>query len=463
YCFRYDLISGKWIEETACRDQTNSGGGLIGTYNYPAGQNGFLEPRNEEYGPTIYGAASSIINGRRFRKDQNPLNLPPTGCTGGGNDACYPYTLDSKTNLIWRTCSQGQYYNSVSGGGTLCGPTSGADYTWGDAVNACAALNNAANGTGYAGRRDWRLPTIEELENLVDFGARITKSTTMPEPNPGYPEVPALDTYQETVWPLNSEGAFPNTPINKGYWTATGVTMLFSGQVLYNQAYTVEFKKGSTGPGPGSNPLLNNKRDPSDFANRNKVRCVAGPLVAPTPPTLTPSTVAASAVLVGNAATFTAPDGGASFNVKSVKPVYNIENNKSTVIVEYDKVPDSTQASTAANYCIAPANAVACGPSSPLVTTIAQVTGNTSAFELTLQTYMGSNTAYKIFVSNVQTKSNQWQTGVNYGVNQFVTDSGNVYRAANAHLSTTIAADVGAGDLVLLNNLVTGTTYSTVG
>ncbi|MBV6492223.1 MAG: hypothetical protein LDLANPLL_00216 [Turneriella sp.] len=466
YCHRFDTVDNRWEEEKDCRDSANSGQGIIGSYNYPAGQNGFNEPRNSLYGPANYDSeASGFVKGRRFRKDAHPMNLDTSACHGNESDACYPYSLDAPTTLLWRTCVKGASYDGLSGGGALCTPAAGGEYTWGEAVNACASLNTAANGMGYAGRRDWRLPTMDELENLVDFGAYVSMSNPSlpPEGSPGAPEVPALDTFQETSWPTVWEGAFPNTPFADGYWTATGISALMAGQTVYSQAYTVDFTKGATGPGPGTATKTNTSRVTT---NRKKVRCVAGPLVAPQTQTLNPTTVAAGATLGRNGATFVGFDNDTTFNIKSVTPEYNIDADESSLVVEYNKLPNIADASNLTNYCIEAQNATSCGSSSPAITTVVQVTGKPSAFKLRLTTNPASNGAYKLFVTNVYSYSNEWQTGVSYTAGVFVVDPGTgpgteiVYRTVNAHTSTTIANDLLNGDLEQLSVWTPGTTYT---
>lgn len=449
-CYRYSTTTPvAWTLENTCKDSTTGGGGIIGTYNYPAGQNGFIDPRNDDYGPAIYGASfAGYVNGRRFKKANNPMNLVPANCQGLASDSCYPYSVDAVTNLVWKTCSQGQNYadQMYVGPGEKCTPPAGSDFTWGEAVNACSALNTAANGQGYGGRKDWRLPTIEELENLVDYGVRV--KVGLGEPTPGYPEMPAIDGYDESTGPIVQwEGAFPVTPITKGYWTATGVSARVSGAQYYGQAYVVEFQKGSMGAGGGSGSLLESNRKTT---NRKKVRCVAGPYVDPSAQSLTPTVVGNTATLGGSGATFWGYSATPNFHVSSAVPAYDIETNEHSLTVTFNKLPNSLQAGTTTNYCIAAYNATSCGASLLSIATAVQTSGNTSAYKLTFGSAMGANTAYKLFVSNVQSATDLWQTGQSYTVNSYVYDSGNVYRVAIAHTSSSIITDTGNGNLVLV-------------
>ena len=94
-------------------------------------------------------------------------------------------TKDNNTKLIWKTCSEGQSTSTCTG--------TASTMIWENAINACASLNTANGGNGYAGRKGWRLPSSYELESLVDYG-RVN---------------PAIDTTY-----------FPNT-IGPYYWSSS--------------------------------------------------------------------------------------------------------------------------------------------------------------------------------------------------------------------------------------------------
>ena len=80
---------------------------------------------------------------------------------------------DNRTGLMWVK------------DGNSAGCNNGADLTWEDALSFCENLS-------YAGYKDWRLPSIQELHSIVDYGTYN----------------PAINTY------------FPNTQSGY-YWSST--------------------------------------------------------------------------------------------------------------------------------------------------------------------------------------------------------------------------------------------------
>jgi hypothetical protein len=80
---------------------------------------------------------------------------------------------DTKTKLTWQQT------------------VSSATYQWNAANNLCSGLGSALPGTG------WRLPTIKEIQTLVDFTVKSA--------------------------PYVDQGAFPATPI-VSFWSATPVS-----------------------------------------------------------------------------------------------------------------------------------------------------------------------------------------------------------------------------------------------
>lgn len=72
---------------------------------------------------------------------------------------------DVQTGLQWMRFSLGQEWK----GGICVGKAE--TYTWQQALDAAAALNRRG---GYANYRDWRVPTIGELETLIDSSGSLT-------------------------------------------------------------------------------------------------------------------------------------------------------------------------------------------------------------------------------------------------------------------------------------------------
>lgn len=96
----------------------------------------------------------------------NGVTRSYTGPTASGNDYT---TTDNVTGLIWKSCTEGQTTNVCSG--------SASNFTFYNAVNACAYLNLVNSGSGYAGRTNWRLPTRPELLTLIEYGESYQPTT----------------------------------------------------------------------------------------------------------------------------------------------------------------------------------------------------------------------------------------------------------------------------------------------
>lgn len=161
-----------------------------------------------------------------FGEDSDYVNIPNArSFTGPTQHATYTgdyTTMDNVTGLIWKSCPEGQ-----SGADCLTGTAQ--TYTWDNAKSACTALNSANSNNGYGGRADWRLPIIEELNTLPNYGISS----------------PAIDM-----------ASFPGIVSSK-YWSST--TTANNTTV----AWLVKFSLGSV--------------DYDDKSSWYHVRCVAGP------------------------------------------------------------------------------------------------------------------------------------------------------------------------------------------
>ncbi len=82
---------------------------------------------------------------------------------------------DLKTNLIWKKCSEGQYWNNPE---NTCNDDQNIRgmYNWQEALENVQALNA---GSGFAGAVNWRLPNIKELSSIIEgacYGPAINLS-----------------------------------------------------------------------------------------------------------------------------------------------------------------------------------------------------------------------------------------------------------------------------------------------
>lgn len=120
-------------------------------------------------------------------------------CTTAGEDGCsekgrvqnltdyidsnYPNDTtvkDADRNLYWLKCTHGSSYDSGSNSCTGLGDEDKLSAA--DAETACSALNANNNNNGYAGFNNWRLPTANELFEILDFNSFTpsVNTTTFP-------------------------------------------------------------------------------------------------------------------------------------------------------------------------------------------------------------------------------------------------------------------------------------------
>ncbi|KGE21536.1 fimbrial protein FimH [Leptospira interrogans serovar Lai] len=77
------------------------------------------------------------------------------------------YTIfDPLHGLTWKACAQGQTGSDCSG--SVAAPINWADANAG-LSGSCTELNTLNSGEGYAGRTNWRIPTVRELASIVHY------------------------------------------------------------------------------------------------------------------------------------------------------------------------------------------------------------------------------------------------------------------------------------------------------
>ena len=145
--------------------------------------------------PKIGGASSlnqGIANGFDFTKISNSGSPLPAGAALGSGPDDWACTLDNVTGLIWemKTTDGGlrdrKWMHTMSEDNYLqCYDPHAAGCT-------VSSYNAAINAQGLCGANDWRMPSVNELVSIVDFG-RISPAidptyfpNTLPPAQPGY-------------------------------------------------------------------------------------------------------------------------------------------------------------------------------------------------------------------------------------------------------------------------------------
>lgn len=127
---------------------------------------------------TCYNTAGGVISCTGTGQDGEYRKGITANFTGPTTLSGYPsnnVTIDNNTSLVWDLCSLGQ--NGVSCTGSA---TAG---TWATGTSNCTSFNSANSGNGYAGRKDWRLPTTRELITLQNYGNQNPAAYTSNFPN----------------------------------------------------------------------------------------------------------------------------------------------------------------------------------------------------------------------------------------------------------------------------------------
>lgn len=162
------------------------------------------------------------------------------GCYATRFDASGATILDHETGLEWekKTGTAGGY--NICPGGLTCGSVHdvGNLYSWGGGSPPYAPSGNAyidflaklnsddGSGGCYAGHCDWRLPTIEELQGIVDLsaagcgsGSPCLATAFLPDATYDYWSASTNATYPEVAWHLSTSngGAYNFLKTNVDY------------------------------------------------------------------------------------------------------------------------------------------------------------------------------------------------------------------------------------------------------
>ncbi|MBM9499126.1 DUF1566 domain-containing protein [Leptospira sp. 201903071] len=164
-----------------------------GSDSCPSGFSNFNPNAISDTGQTncYLGLASTPCLGTG--QDGEYANIPNARNFVGPTQHCrYPSdytTLDTLHGLTWKSCAQGQSGSNCASGAT-------APISWtnanGGLPGSCSELNTLNAGKGYAGKTNWRIPTLRELASLLHY-------TNNPHIN----------------------GQFPNTFSGISYWSNT--------------------------------------------------------------------------------------------------------------------------------------------------------------------------------------------------------------------------------------------------
>lgn len=100
-------------------------------------------------------AAAAPVSAQTCIPDR-PLTKPDSRYADNGDGT----VTDTVTNLTWKRCVEGQTWDGATCTGTP------ERLTWQQALQRAANINA---GTGYAGHRDWRVPSVKELVTLYEF------------------------------------------------------------------------------------------------------------------------------------------------------------------------------------------------------------------------------------------------------------------------------------------------------
>jgi hypothetical protein len=235
---------GTFVDSPAAAQSPLNDTGLDTCFN-DSGSTGTTEPGSHPRQDCRFGrdaaAASGALGkvgaggkGFDFTKIGNDGSVLAAGASLGTNPTDWACTLDNVTGLVWEVKTTSGLRNAantyswfsadpffdngfagIQNGGS-CGGVGC------DTAAFTAAVNGLGGGTGLCGHHDWRVPSVQELKSLVDFGRSGAGSAIDP-------------------------GSFPNT-LAGWTWTNNGTRIGVPGE-----AWAIHFGLGGTGSaGKGS-------------------------------------------------------------------------------------------------------------------------------------------------------------------------------------------------------------------
>ncbi len=149
----------------------------------------------------------------------NQARVPVTGETGSGNGTAWPSgrfvgsrasnncVSDKLTGLMWV-----KDLKTV----IIKGSTNGSSTTW---QNALESVKKANDDVGYCGYTDWRLPNVNELKSLVNYG-EISPAAWLNKPPQQFNNVQASIYWSSTSYaPITGNAWHVN--FNYGYVDAS--------------------------------------------------------------------------------------------------------------------------------------------------------------------------------------------------------------------------------------------------
>ena len=156
---------------------------------------------------------NGVQNGLDYSKISNVGNALPSSAVRGTGNNDWGCTRDNVTGLIWELKTDSgfrslndtySWYDPFAPGASPGTPNGGTCSTPGE----CDTSNfrRQVNEAGMCGHNDWRIPTIRELQSIVDFG-RIVFSI---DPNyfPGMPFVSNAEFWSDKPYAFNASRAW---------------------------------------------------------------------------------------------------------------------------------------------------------------------------------------------------------------------------------------------------------------